>query len=95
MPKARSKTIPTEEEDEIGLHGTTNPEEAKAHTHTLDEALERLEESVRGGVAEDIMRKTIVQFRKAIIKITPSMEEANLDTVLNSIKDIACMALMP
>ena len=62
MPKARSKTIPTEEEDEIGLHGTTNPEEAKEHTNTLDGVLERLEESIREGVAENIMRKMIIWF---------------------------------
>ena len=41
------------------------------------------------------MRKTIVRFRKAIIDIAPMMEEANVNTVLNSIKDTSCMALMP
>ena len=93
--KGRSKTIPTVEEDEIGLLGRTNLEEAKEHTDTLDDTLERLEEIIREGATENIMRKMIVWFRKAIIKITPSMEEANADTVLNSIKDIARMALMP
>ena len=48
-------------------------------THTLDDALEKLDESIREGVAEDIMRKTIVWFRKAIIEITPMMEESNVD----------------
>ena len=75
MPKAMSKMVPAEEEEEIGLHGTTNLEEAKTHTHTLDDTLEKLDESIREGVAEDIMRKTIIQFRKAIIEIVPMMEE--------------------
>ena len=67
MPKALSKTVPAEEEEETGLHGTTNLEEAKRHAHTLDDTLEKLDKSVREGVAEDIMKKTIVWFRKAII----------------------------
>ena len=84
-----------EEEDEIGLNGTTNPEEAREHTDTLDDTLEKLEEDIREGVTENTMRKMIIRFRKAIIKITPSMEEENADTVLNSLKDITCTALMP
>ena len=70
-----------EEEEEMGIHRTTNLEEAKTHTHTLDDTLEKLDESIREGVAEDIMRKTIIWFRKAIITIAPTMEEANVDTV--------------
>ena len=59
MPKATQKSTMEEEEEEVGLHGTTNPEEAKRHTCNLDAALEKMEESIREGVAEDIMRITI------------------------------------
>ena len=69
MPKATKKTVmeeevsegETEEEDtkETGPHGTTNPVEAQRHIHALDDAMEKLEESIREGVAEDIMKKTL------------------------------------
>ena len=43
MPKAMKKMVPVEEEEEeTGLHGTTNLEEAKRHAHTMDDALEKL-----------------------------------------------------
>ena len=86
--------VPAEEE-ETGLCGTTNPEEAKRHAHTLGDMLEKLHKSVREGVAEDIMKKTIEWFRRAIIDIAPKMEEVNVSMVLNSIKDTSCMVLMP
>ena len=60
MSKAAKKTVPVEgDEEEAGLHGTTNPEEAKRHTCNLDVALAKIEESIREGVAENIMKKTI------------------------------------
>ena len=84
-----------EKKEEAGLHGTTNPEEAKRHTCNLDAALVKMEESIREGVAEDIMKKTIERFKRAIVEIAPYMEEADVTTVLNSIKDTSCMVLMP
>ena len=50
MPKATRTTVPVEEEEDTGLHGTTNPEEAKTHVHTLDDALEKLAESIEEGL---------------------------------------------
>ena len=95
MLKAMKKTVPAEEEEETGLHGTTNLEEAKRHAHTLDDALEKLHKSIREGVAEDMMKKMIEWFKRAIIDIAPMMEEANVNSVLHSMKDTSCMALMP
>ena len=95
MPKATRKTVPMEEEEDTGLHGTTNSEEAKTHVHTLDDALEKLAESIEEGVTEDIMRKTVIRFRHTLMMIAPVMKEANVDIVLAAIKDISCMALMP
>ena len=95
MPKATQKSIVEGEEEEAGLHGTTNPKEAKRHTCILEAALEKMEESIREGVAEDTMRITIERFKCAIVEIAPYMEEANVTTVLKSIKDTSCMALMP
>ena len=61
----------------------------------LDAALEKMEESIREGVAEDIMRITIERFKTATVDIAPYMEDANVTTILKSIKDTSCMALMP
>ena len=47
------------------------------------------------GMAEDIMRITIEQFKIATVEIAPYMEDANVTTILKSIKDMSCMALMP
>ena len=95
MPKATQKSIIEGDEAEAGLHGMTNPKEAKSHTCNLDATLVKMEESIREGMVEDIMRKTIEQFRSAIVEIAPYMEEANVTTILKSIKDMSCMVLMP
>ena len=48
-------TVPVEgDEEEAGLHGITNLEEAKRHTCNLDAVLAKIEESIRQGVAENI-----------------------------------------
>ena len=75
--------------------GQPTCKEAKRHAHTMDDALEKLHESIREGMAEDIMKKTIEWFRRAIIDISPMMEEVNMNMVLNSIKDTSFMVLMP
>ena len=88
--------VPSEEEmDERGPHGTTNPDEAHKHVHTLDDTLDKLEESIREGVAEDIMLKMIEHFKKFITEIISIMEEASKVVVLTAVKDPSCMALMP
>ena len=40
------------------------------------------------------MKITIEHFKSAIMEIAPYMEEANVASILKSIKDISCMALM-
>ena len=94
MPKASHKSIVEEEEDAV-LHGSMNPEEAKRHTCSLEDALDKLGESIRDGVTEGMMKITIEHFKSAIMEIAPYMEEASVASVLKSIKDISCIALMP
>ena len=95
MPKATRKKVPAEEDEDTALHGTINPEEAKIHIQTLDDALEELTKSIQEGATENIMRKTVICFRHALKTLAPVMEEANVDIVLAAIKDASCMALMP
>ena len=95
MPKATRKMVPTEEDEDTALHGTTNPEEAKIHVQALDDALEKLANSIQEGATENIMRKMVIHFRHILKMLASIMEEANIDIVLAAIKDTSCMALMP
>ena len=95
MPKATQKSIVTDEEEEIALHGTVNTEEARRHALNLDNALDELEESIKTSTTENKMKITIERFKSAIVEIAPYMEEAKVVSILKSIKDTSCMALMP
>ena len=95
MPKASHKSIVGEEEEDAALHGMANPEEAKRQACSLEDALDKLGESIRDGVTEGMMKITIECFKSAIMEIVPYMEEASVASVLKSINDISCMALMP
>ena len=94
MPKATQKSIVGEEEEEIALHGMANPEEVKRHACSLEDVLDKLEESIKNGTMEGIMKRTIERFKSAIVGIAPYMEEAKVVSILKSIKDTSCMALM-
>ena len=76
-------------------YGTTNLDKVQKHIHTLDDSLNKLEESIRERVVEDIMQKMLECFKKSITEIIPSMEEASEVVVLKAVKDPSCMALMP
>ena len=54
-----------------------------------------MEEVIKTGSVENIMKRTIDKIKIALVKLVPSMEEANEISVLKSIKDISCTALMP
>ena len=95
MPKATQKSVVAEEEEETALHGTVNLEEARRHALNLDNVLDELEESIKTSTAENKMKITIERFKSAIVEIAPYMEEAKVMSVLKSIKDTSCMALMP
>ena len=95
MPKATEKTVIPDEEEEIAPHSVINPEEAKRHALSLDNALDELEEGIRAGTIENIMKTTINKIKLAIVKIAPYMEEAKEMSVLKAIKDTSCTALIP
>ena len=95
MPKASQKSVVVDEEEEIALHGTVNLEEAKRHALNLENALDEIEESIKTGTTENKMKITIERFKSAIVEVAPYMEEAKEMSVLKSIKDTSCTALMP
>ena len=95
MPNATQKSIVAEEEEEIALHGTANPEEARRHALNLENALDELEESIKTSTTENKMKRTIKRFKSTIVEIAPYMEEAKVVCILKSIKDISCTVLMP
>ena len=95
MPKATQKSVVVEEEEEIALHRMANPEEARRHALNLENVLDELEESITTGTMENKMKRTIERFKSAIVEIAPYMEEAKVVSILKSIKDTSCTALMP
>ena len=89
MPKAKEKTIiPEDEEEEVAPHGVINTEEAKTHVLTLKRALDEMEEVIKTGTVENIMKRTIDKIKIALVKLVSSMEEANEISVLKAIKDM-------
>ena len=95
MPKAKEKTIIPDEEEEPTLHGMVNPDEVKRHAVNLDEAIDVIEEGIRTGTTENIMKNAIRKIKAALVEIATHMEEAKEGSVLKAIKDTSCTALMP
>ena len=71
-----------------------NLEEARRHAQDLDQALDELEEIIKTNTTENKMKITIERFKSAIVEIVQYMEEAKVVSVLKSIKDTSCTALM-
>ena len=95
MPKAKEKMIIPDEEEEIVPHSVIYMEEAKIHALSLEKALDQMEEDIKAGTVENIMKTTIDKIKLAVVKISPHMEEAKEMSVLKAIRDTSCMALMP
>ena len=70
-PKATSKTIIPDEEEEIVPHGMINAEEAKIHALSLENMLDEMEEDIKAGTVENVMKTTIDKIKLAVVKITP------------------------
>ena len=92
--KATQKSIVAEEEEEIALHGMANPEEVRRHARNLENVLDELEENIKTGMTENKMKRTIERFKSAIVENASYMEEAKVVSILKSIKDTSCTALM-
>ena len=95
MPKAKEKMIIPDEEEEVVPHGVINTEEAKIHALTLKRTLDEMEDGIKAGAVENIMKMTIDKIKSALVKIVPSMEEAKETSVLKAIRDMSCTVLMP
>ena len=54
-----------------------------------------MEEDIKAGTIENVMKTTIDKIKLAVVKISPYMEEAKEMSVLKAIRDTSCTALMP
>ena len=107
MPKATQKTSTTEAEpeevikieDEEGqdteTHRALNPIEARYHVQRLSEAILNMEDRIKGGEIKDVLKDTIQEIKEAICIVMPSMMEANVLDILQSIKDPTCLTIRP
>ena len=57
--------------------------------------LDEMEEDIKAGTIENVMKTTIDKIKLAVVKIAPYMEEAKETSVLKAIRDTSCTALMP
>ena len=73
MTKATGKTVIPDKEEEIVPHGVINAEEAKMHALSLENALDEMEEDIRAGTVENVMKTTIDKIKLAVVKIAPYM----------------------
>ena len=107
MPKATNKRSMEAEEDveaiekeemvakEMSLHGVANPMEAAKHVCLLDQTLENMDAKIKLGKIEDVIKEAVECFREIIMKVVPQVAEANVRTILHSMRDPKCMAIRP
>ena len=74
-------------------HGVINPQEAAILVHSLDEALIVMEAQVTETEERNVLREVVTKFKEAICRVLPAMMEADIDKVVNAIKDPTGSAL--
>ena len=72
-----------------------NPEEAKDHVRDLEALMVNIEERVEAGDTGDLLNETLKNMKTRLAATIPSMEAANLDIVLQAIKDKDFHVLSP
>ena len=93
MPKATRKSG-GQEGDNIPLHGTTNEEEAKEYSKSLDSIVIKMGVDVKEEL-HDAMKRVILDYKEAITNMIPSMETADPDAVWRSVKDKVGLCICP
>ena len=93
MPKAQRKT--TEEAEEIGLSAVINPDEAREHVKDLEALMSNIEERVKAGNTVNLLNETLNNMKTRLVATIPSMETADIDIVLQAIKDKNFHVLSP
>ena len=93
MPKAQRKS--PEEAGEFGLSAVINPEEAKDHVKDLEALMLNIKERVKTGDTGNLLNETLKNMKTRLVATIPSMEAADVDIVLQAIKDKDFHVLSP
>ena len=60
-----------------------------------EQSIQAFEAKIVSGEIKDVLKETLEEFKETICVIIPSMMEANIISILQSIKDPTCLALCP
>ena len=82
---------PTEEGGEP--HGVVNLHEAAILVHSLDEALMVLEAQFTESEERNVLGEMVAKFKEVIGRVIPTIMEADIEKVVNAIKDPTGLAL--
>lgn len=82
-------------EIEADTHGIANPAEAKQNVQHMGEVLQDMMTQIEGGEVKDMLKGIFKEFKEVIMEIIPQMSDADIMTILQSIKDPRCLALCP
>ena len=93
MPKAQRKT--SEEAEEIGLSAVINPDEAREHVKDLEALMSNIEERVKAGNTVNLLNETLNNMKTRLAATIPSMETADVNIILQAIKDNNFHVLSP
>ena len=85
MPKAKRKT--PEEAEEVGLSAIINPDEAREHVIDLEALMLNIEERVKAGNMVNLLKETLNNMKTCLAATISSMETADIDIMLQSVKD--------
>ena len=85
MPKAQRKT--SEEAEEIGPSAVINPDEAREHVKDLEALMSNVEEMVKTGNTVNLLKETLNNMKTQLTPTIPTMETAEVDIILQAIKD--------
>ena len=88
-------TMQSQQIEEGEPHGVVNPHEAAILVHSMDEALMVMEAQVAETEERNVLGEVVTKFKEAICRVLPAMTEADVDKVVNAIKDPTSTALRP
>ena len=93
MPKVQRKT--PEEAEEVGPSTIINPDEAREHVIDLEASMLNIEERVKAGNTVNLLKETLNNMKTGLAATISSMETADIDIVLQSVKDKNVHVLSP
>ena len=94
MPKASHKSH-SGEVKETGLMGVLNPEEAKDHTTDLEALMVNIEERVKVGDTENLLRETLENMKTRLAATFPALDAHDINIIFPAIKDKEFKVLLP